>query len=84
MPNVLQKCEIVLHAVDTLIFNISETDEECQINLKFDFNNVNKCLKMNKLKLDEDKHSTMNSNSDMEINNKIREKVKKILNISVL
>ena len=42
MPNVLQKCEIVLYADDILIFNISETNEECQINLRFDLNNVNK------------------------------------------
>ena len=41
MPNVLQKYEIVLYADDTLIFNIPETDEECQINLKFDLNNIN-------------------------------------------
>ena len=38
MPN-----EIGIYADNTLIFNISETDEECQINLKFDLNNVNKC-----------------------------------------
>ena len=62
MPNVLQKCEIVLYADDTLIFNISETDEECQINLKSDFNNVNKWLKINKLKLNENKMKIMEIN----------------------
>ena len=41
MPNVLQKCEIVLYADDTLIFSISETYEKSQINLKLDLNNVN-------------------------------------------
>ena len=54
MPNVLQKFEIMLYLDNTLMFNISETDEKCQINLKFDFNNVNKWLKTNKLKLNED------------------------------
>ena len=87
MPNVFQKCEIVLYADDTLIFNILETDEEYQVNLKFDLNNVNKWLKINKLKLNEDKTKimeiNMNNNSDMEINNKIIEKIEK-LNISVL
>ena len=82
MNNILQKCEIVLYEDDTLIFNISKTDEECQINLKFDLNNVNRWLKMNKLKLNEDKTKimeiNMNNNSDMEINNKIVEKVEKI------
>ena len=47
MPKVLQKCEMVSYADDTLIFNISETDEECQINLKFDLNDVSKWLKIN-------------------------------------
>ena len=69
MPNVLQKCEILIYADNTLIFNISETVEECQINLKFDLNNVNKWLKMNKLKLIEYKTQimeiNMNNNSDI-------------------
>ena len=84
--NVLQKCE--LYEDDTLIFIISETDAECEINLKFVHNNVNKWLKMNKLKLNEDKTKimeiNMNNNSDMEINNKIVEKVEKIKYISFI
>ena len=68
----MTNCEIVLYVDDTLIFNISETDEECQINLKFDLNNVNKWLKINKFNEDKKKiEIDMNNNSDMEINNKI-------------
>ena len=80
MPNVLQKCKIVIYGDDTFIFNISQTDEECQVN--FDLNNVNKWLKMNKLTINEDKTKimeiNMNNNSDMEVNNKIIEKPEKI------
>ena len=50
MPKILQKCKIMSYAEDTLIFNITETDEKCQINLKCGLNNVNKWLKINKLK----------------------------------
>ena len=77
----LQKCEIVLYADDTLIFNISETDEECQINLLLDVNNVNKQLKINKLKLNEDKRKIIEIYMIlyMEINNKIIEKVEQLI-----
>ena len=33
MLNVLQKCEVVLYADTTLVFNISETDKERQLRL---------------------------------------------------
>ena len=35
---------------DTLIFNIPETDEGCQINLNYGLSNLNKWLKMNEIK----------------------------------
>ena len=82
MPNLLKKSEIVLYADDTLIYNIGDTNEECMDNLRYDIDNVNTWLKMNKLKLNENKtkimHINTNTDLDFEINNKIIEKVESI------
>lgn len=82
IPNVLENCEIVLYADDTLIYNEANTEEECLENLQKDIKNVNIWLKMNKLKLNENKTKimeiNMTSNMTIEINNKIIEKVESI------
>lgn len=82
MPNVLQKCEIILYADDTLIFTEGHTDKLCQDNMIHDINNVNKWLKMNKLKLNENKTKlmeiNMNNESVFKINNEVIEKVNEI------
>ena len=51
----LEKCEIVLYADDTLIFTEAKTAELCYENLNKDIGNINNWLKMNKLKLNENK-----------------------------
>lgn len=82
MPNVLQKSEIVLYADDTLIFTEGESDEQCHETLMRDLENINKWLKMNKLKLNESKTKIMalntNSVSVYKINNVTIERVKQI------
>lgn len=82
LPSVVKRNEIVLYADDTLIFNESETDEQCNIKLMEDMINVNTWLKMNKLKLNENKTKIMEINvinsTNFEINNKVIEKVDKI------
>lgn len=82
MPGILDKCETILYADDTLIFTESETDEQCEENVKHDINKINTWLKMNKLKLNEDKTKimkiNMNSNTTFEINNNKIERVKSI------
>lgn len=57
MPNILEKCEIVLYADDTLIFTEGDTNEECTDNLTHDVKKINDWLKMNKLKLNEKKRN---------------------------
>lgn len=82
MPNILNKCEIVLYADDTLIFTEGESEQICYNNLNEDMNNVSIWLKMNKLKLNESKTKIMEVNSDsniiFKINNQIIEKVNQI------
>lgn len=82
MPNIIKNCEIVLYADDTLIFSESESDEQCHRNLTQDIENVNNWLKMNKLKLNENKTKIMEINMDnssvFKINNTVIEKVEKI------
>ena len=48
MPNILNKCEIVLHADDTLIFTEGKSGQICYNNLNEDMNNVSIWLKINK------------------------------------
>ena len=64
MPNILNKCEIVFDADDTLIFTEEESEQICYNNRKEDMNNVNIWLKVNKLKLNESKIRIMELNSD--------------------
>lgn len=82
MEHVLKKCEIVLYADDTLIFAEAETEELCHENLKNDMDNISKWLKMNKLKLNENKTKlmeiNMNTNRTFQINNVMIEKVNNI------
>lgn len=82
MPNILEKCEIVMYADDTLIYAKGDTEEQCTDNLTHDMNNINNWLKMNKLKLNESKTKimeiNMNCNVIFKINNETIEKVKQI------
>ena len=82
MRNIIEKCKIFLYADDTLIFNQSETDEQCQINLELNIRIVNNYLKLNKLQLNENKTKivlvNMNREIAFKIDNKIIEKVENI------
>lgn len=82
MPNIVQKCKIVLYADDTLIYAEGDSESECRDKMNCDVNNITKWLKMNKLKLNEDKTKlieiNMSGEINFEINNKIIEKVEKI------
>lgn len=82
MPNILEKCEIILYADDTLIYAEGDTDEQCRENLMHDINKINSWLKMNRLKLNENKTKLLEVNMDSEsiikINNEEIEKVNKI------
>ena len=55
LDNVLEKCEIVFYADETLIFLKALTNELCYENLRMAMNKINKWLKLNKLKLKESK-----------------------------
>lgn len=82
MPNIVDKCEIVLYADDTLIFSEGDSDNQCYDKLNQDMKNVNEWLKMNKLKLNESKTKIMeintNSNIIFKVNNEKIEKVNQI------
>ena len=58
----MEKCEIVLYAYDTLLFTECTTCEECYERIKKDIDNINKQLKINKLKLTENKKKLMEIN----------------------
>lgn len=82
MPNIIEKCEIILYADDTLIYTEAISEEQCKENMKYDVNKINNWLKMNKLKLNEKKTKVMEinmtSNDIFKINNEIIEKVENI------
>lgn len=82
MPKVLEKSEIVMYADDTLIFTEGESDQQCHETLMRDLENINKWLKMNKLKLNESKTKIMEINTNNEfiyqINNVKIERVKQM------
>ena len=82
MPKVLKKCEIILYADDTLIFTEGDTGHQCYDNITEDINNVNEWIKMNKLKLNENKTKLMQINMNNElvfkINNQVIETVTQI------
>ena len=59
IERVLEKSEIVLYADDTLIFTEAMTKEFCYENIDKDINNINKWLKINKPKLNENKTTLM-------------------------
>ena len=86
--NVLKKCKITLYADDTLIYIQGEDIETCKRELENEIKNVNNWLKMNKLKLNEEKTKMMviNSNSEIniEINGKLIENVKIIKYLGVI
>ena len=50
IERVLENCEIVLYADDTSILTEAVTEELCYENLDKDIDNINKRLKMNRLK----------------------------------
>ena len=81
LPNILSKCEIVLYGTE-LIFTEGETEHICQQNLTNDLIKVEKWLKMNKLKLNENKTKVMELNMNnsiiITINNKEIGKAKTI------
>ena len=72
----------MIYADDTLICAIGDTDEECRNKINCDINILNNWLKMNKLKLNENKTKIMEINIlndiNFEINGKIIEKLSNI------
>lgn len=74
MPNILQKYEIMLYAYDMPILTEAENETQRQENLMHNLDSVYKSLKMNKLKLNENKTKimglNMNSNLVIKFNNK--------------
>ena len=52
---VFQKNVAVLYADNTLLYTIANSDEECRENVKYDMKKIDEWLKMNKLKLNENK-----------------------------
>lgn len=62
MPKVLEKCEIVLYADDTMIYAEGCDSETCKTNIMHDIENINIWLKTNKLKLNEKKTKFMEVN----------------------
>ena len=81
-PNLLNDCEIILYADDALIYIEADTMEQCYDILKTDIDNVNRWLKINKLKLNESKTEIMEiktkSDIHFEFNDKEIEKVNQI------
>ena len=69
----MEKSEIVLYADDTLIFTGCTTCEECYERTEKYMYNINRRLKINKFKLNENKTKlmkiNMQSNSSFGINN---------------
>ena len=63
----LEKCEIVLYADDTLIFTDDKADNLCHENLTKDMESINKQLMMIKLKLNENKTKLLEINMDNNI-----------------
>ena len=59
MPNILDKCEIVMYADDTPIFAENDNEQECIDNMAHDIEKLNNWLKMIKLKLNENKTKIM-------------------------
>lgn len=59
MPGVLQKCEMILYAEDTVLFTQGNIDKQSQDNMIHHKNNLNKWLKINKLNLNETKIKQM-------------------------
>lgn len=82
MPKVLDRSEMVLYADDTLIYTEGDDDESCRENMNHDINKINTWLKMNKLKLNENKTKIIEINMSTEvifkINDQIIEKVEYI------
>ena len=66
IEKVLEKCKMVPYADDTLIFIDAVIEKLCYENLDKDFGNINKWLKMSKLRVDENKFKLMeiNMNTD--------------------
>lgn len=79
MPDIIEKSEIILYADDTLIFTECENEEQCRMNMKHDIEKINTWLKINKLKLNENKTKIMEINmtgdENFEINGNTIEKV---------
>ena len=88
IPNILKECKITLYADDTLIYAKNDNLEICKQTLLNELKNVNEWLKMNKLKLNEQKTKLMviNANCDinLEINRKTIENVTKIKYLGVI
>ena len=62
IENVIEKCKIVLYADDTVIFAECTTCKECYGKIGKDMDNINKWLKINKLKLNENEARLMGIN----------------------
>ena len=59
IENVMKKCQIVLYADGTFIFTVCTKCDECYERIEKDMDNINKSLKINKLKLNENKTKLM-------------------------
>ena len=66
MPNVVRNCKIVLYADDTLIYAEGKDADECKYKSTCDIEHITVWLKMNKLKLNEQKTKLMNLNLNSE------------------
>lgn len=82
MPKVVRNCKIVLYADDTLIYAEGKDAEECKYKLSCDIEHIITWLKINKLKLNEQKTKLMNLNLNndtcIEINGRTIENVRSI------
>lgn len=82
LPNMLNKCEIILYADDTLIFAEGQSNQQCYDDLTQDMKKVEIWLGMNKLKLNENKTKILEintrNNKIFKINNRVIEKVDQI------
>lgn len=82
ITRIISHCKIILYADDTLLYAEGNDEKECRTKLMRDIEQLNIWLKMNKLKLNEQKTKlmeiNMNSESTFNINGKLIEKVSNI------
>lgn len=85
IENVVKHCKVVMYADDTLLYIKTESIEECKRKINCDIDLINNWLKMNKLKLNEQKTKVMAINSNCDINLSINGKnIEQVKNIKYL